>query len=112
MQRLFDGDTGVVEGHVEPAVGGHGTVDEGLDLGFLAHVGGNIGRGTACGANLVLHLFAKRLTPTTECNLAAFAGEGFRGRATDARCGARDRDDLVFKASTIPRMVGCFGIGG
>src|SRR5215475_11529642 len=103
MERLFDGDAGIVEGDIESAERLHSAVDEGPDLTFDEYVGLEVERLAALGLDLPFDLLPQCSTPSTERHLAAFDGEGKCCGAADAGSGAGDRHDLTREAAPSGR---------
>ena len=107
MQRLLDGDAGVVEGDVEAPIGADRLVDEGPDLVLDQDVGFDV-EGLAAGSlDLVLDLLAEAGAAAAEGDLAAFGSEGQGRGASDAGGRAGDGDDLALETTTA----GCGGTG-
>ncbi len=95
VQRLFDGDPGVVEGHIEAAVGPHHLLDEVANAFFVEDIGRDVGGLAAGGADLLLHRASELLPTSAEAHLRALGGKSERGGAPDARGSAGDAHDLV-----------------
>jgi hypothetical protein len=103
VQRLLDGDAGIVEGDVEPAIGACRAVDESLHLVLDQHVGLHIEGLSAGGPDLALDLLAEVRAAAAEGDLAALGGEGQRRGASDARSRPGDGDDLAFETPAAGR---------
>ncbi|MCY1180235.1 hypothetical protein D9M73_206660 [compost metagenome] len=96
----FDLDAGVVEGVVEPAIGGQGTGHQRGDLGIAGHVAADEGRLAAGGTDRLDAGLAAPGVHVGHHDLDALAGESLGGGATDAGAGTGDQGDLAGKQLT------------
>ena len=99
MQRLFDGDAGVVEGDVETAIGAHRTINEGANLVLDQHVGLDVKSFAAGGLDRALDLPAEIAAAAAKSDLAALSAERQGRGAADPGGGAGDDDDPTLPAN-------------
>jgi hypothetical protein len=92
-----DHDAGVVEGHVEPAEGVDGALDEGRDLGLIGYVAGDGERLMSGGGQLVGGDLQRVLVDVGEHDGCAGRGERAGGVASHAGARAGDEGDLAAK---------------
>lgn len=88
---------GIVEGDVQLAVGVHGKLDHGNDVGFAGHVDHDGGSDTALGGDLGYHLVQLALATGSGDDPGAALRQDNRGRTADARTGAGDQCDFAFE---------------
>ncbi len=99
-------DASVVERDVEPAVLGHRSGDERLDLFLDADVGVVVRQVAAVGPHFSLDLLAELLAAAVEYDLRPLHRKGAGGRLADAARAAGDEHDLVLKAAIGPGRFG------
>lgn len=92
-------DASVVERDVEPAVLGHRSSNERLDLFLDADVGVVVRQVAAIGPHVSLDLLAEFLAAAVEYDLRPLHREGAGGRLTNAARAAGDEHDLTLKAA-------------
>ena len=78
------GDTGVVKGNIEPAIGVEATGHQGLHLLLFAHVCAHIGGLPAGRSNGLLHLLAAVFTATAEEDFGTLTRVAMGRRFADA----------------------------
>jgi hypothetical protein len=88
-------DPGHLHPGVEPAVGVHGVVGDGLDLGRVGDVGDDCGGRAARPLDLGGQRAQPRLAAGGDHDPGALLGEPQRGGAADAAGGAHHDDDLL-----------------
>ena len=88
---------GIVEGDVQLAVGVHGKLDHGNDVGFAGHVDHDGGSDTALGGDLGYHLVQLTLAAGSGTDLCSSLSQDNGSRTADARAGAGDQRDFALE---------------